>query len=439
MPSTLAPIASLLIGISFLLAGNGLQSTLTPLRASMEQFGALDIGLIGSAYYAGFVAGCVAGPYLILRAGHIRSFAALVSAASAIALVHPLLVNPYVWMICRAVTGFSLAGLYLIIESWLNDRATNENRGLLMSSYIVVNFAAITAGQMLVTLAPVSGFTLFMLASILVSVAAIPVAMTRSAQPAPITLVQFNPKKLYRMAPVGFVGTFMIGIGNGSFWSLGAIYGVDHGLSNSAAALFMSVAVIGGALAQWPVGRMSDKMDRRYVLMMVLAAAAAVCMLLASLTLSNTMLLLFGFLFGITTLPGYSIAAAHAYDRAAPTDYVETAAGLLLANGIGSVIGPFVASVLMKGLGASALFFFIAATQVALLLFTALRIKQRASQTTEEKNDFDLFSTATVGAVLTPEPLEEENPMVQTPVDPGVAVQAEIDAANEAAEKDAAA
>ncbi|ODN70966.1 MFS transporter [Methylobrevis pamukkalensis] len=433
MAKSLAPIASLLIGIAFLLAGNGLLSTLTPLRASFEEFGALEIGLIGSGYYAGFVAGCLAGPYLILRAGHIRAFAALVSAASAIAIVHPMMIDPVVWTLCRAVTGFSLAGLYLIVESWLNDRATNENRGFLMSSYIVVNFAAMTAGQMLVTTADLSSFTLFALASILVSVAAIPVALTRSAQPAPITLVQFNPVKLYRMAPVGLVGSLMIGVGNGSFWSLATIFGLGRGLSADESAVFMSVAVIGGALAQWPVGRLSDKVDRRIVLLVVLALAATVCVTLASLTLSGGMLLALGLLFGITTLPGYSIAAAHAYDRADPSAYVETAAGILLANGIGSIIGPIAAAVLMKSFGPSALFFFIAATQIALFLFVILRMTQRGPQASDTKTGFDLYSTATVGGVLTPDPLQESDPMVQSPRDPARGI------ANDAAKTDAAA
>jgi Arabinose efflux permease len=430
---TLAPIASLLIGISFLLAGNGLQNTLTPLRASFEQFGPLDIGLIGSGYYAGFVAGCLAGPYLILRAGHIRSFAALVSAASAIALVHPLVIDPIVWIFCRAVTGFSLAGLYLIIESWLNDRATNDNRGLLMSSYIVTNYAAITAGQMLVTVAPIEGFQLFVFASIFVSVAAIPVLMTRSAQPAPITLVQFNPRKLYRMAPVGLVGSLVIGIGNGSFWTLGPIFGVERGLTTEAVAVFMSAAVIGGALAQWPVGRLSDRIDRRVVLLVVLALAATTALLMAVLPVAGSALMGLGFAFGITTLPAYSVAAAHAYDRSDSGSYVETAAGILLANGIGSILGPFVASGLMKAFGPEALFVFIAATEGLLFLFVILRIRTRAPQASAEKTGFDFYSTASVGGVLTPDPLEEADPMVQTPLDPALAVANDTDSRDRAA------
>src|SRR5690606_24872925 len=139
------------LGIAFLLAGNGLQQTIIPLRASLEGFSTVEIGLLGSGYYAGFVIGCLAAPYFILRAGHIRAFATMVSVASAVALIHPLSLDPLVWILCRAVTGFCLAGIYLIVESWLNDRATNTNRGFILSAYIAVNFSAITVGQLLVT------------------------------------------------------------------------------------------------------------------------------------------------------------------------------------------------------------------------------------------------------------------------------------------------
>ncbi|WP_235981693.1 MFS transporter [Methylobrevis albus] len=418
MLKTLAPVMSLLLGISFLLAGNGLQTTLTPLRAALEDFSALQIGLMGSGYYAGFVAGCLVGPYLILRAGHIRAFTALVAAASAIALVHPIAVDPIAWIACRAVTGFSLAGLYLIVESWLNDRATNANRGFLMSAYIIVNYVAITAGQMMVTLAPLDTFNLFALASILVSVAAIPVALTRSAQPAPITLVRFNPLKLYRMAPVAIVGSLMIGMANGAFWSLGTVFASQRGLGTDGVAMFMSAAVVGGALGQWPVGRISDRMDRRFVLVGVLAVSAVVAVLLATLTLPGPMLMAMGFVFGLTTLPAYSVAAAHAYDRASPDSYVETAAAILLANGVGSVIGPLAASLAMDQMGSAALFFYIAAVEVLLLLFVVLRVAVRTRPSAVERTGFDVYSTAPVGGPLTPDAFEDSHPMVAVPPEP---------------------
>ncbi|WP_165644613.1 MFS transporter, partial [Oharaeibacter diazotrophicus] len=404
MAQTLAPLASLFLGISFLLCGNGLQTTLVPLRAAAEGFSAVEIGLIGSSYYLGFVVGCLATPYLIGRVGHIRTFAALVSAASAVALVHPIAVDVVVWTLARAVTGFALAGLYLIVESWLNDRATNENRGFVMSAYIITNFVTITGGQMLVTTAPIGGFTLFAVAAILIGIASIPVALSRAAQPAPVAVVRFDPVKLFRMAPVGIAGSFMIGVANGAFWSLGTLYATARGLSADGAAIFMSIAVIGGAVMQWPVGRLSDSRDRRIVLAGVMIAAAAAALVFALVPLSGVPLMAMALVFGMASLTGYSVAAAHAYDRADKSSYVEMAAGVLLANGLGSVIGPISASALIQHFGASALFFFMTATQLVLVVFIALRTAVRAGATDAEKTGFDVAATAPVGGPIAPEP-----------------------------------
>lgn len=415
MASTLRPVASLLLGIAFLLAGNGLQLTLMPLAGEAAGFPPVALGALGSAYYIGFVGGCLFGPFVIMRAGHIRAFAAMVSAASAVALMHPLLIEVVAWGILRAITGFCLASLYLIIESWLNDRATNENRGFIMSAYIIVNFATVVVGQLMVTLNPVTSYASFAVASILVSLAAIPVALTRSAQPAPITLVRFRPRELWRTAPVGIVGVFFVGISNGAFWALGPVYGTGSGLSIADTAVFMSVSVAAGALSQWPVGRISDRVDRRIVLAVTLVAAAAASTALWLVPPGTETLLVLGFLFGALTLPGYSLAAAHAYDKTKPGGYVETAAGILLMNGLGAVFGPFVAAMFISRLGPSALFLFTALTQVLLAAFVVWRIATRSSTASADKTGFDLASTAPVGAVITPELLDVSDPLVEMP------------------------
>ena len=287
MKSTLAPVASLLLGVGFLISGHGLQLTLIPLRAAADGWTEFQIGAVGSAYYIGFVAGCFGAPFVILRAGHIRAFTAMVSLTAATMAAHPLWVAFPPWFVFRLIIGASLAGLYMIIESWLNDRATNATRGLIMSAYIVVNFVAITIGQLTVTLYPPTEFSLFAIATMAIAIAAIPVALTRSAQPAPITLVRFRPAALYRSSPVGVVGVTLIGVANGSFWSLAAVSAVGAGLTPAEAAIFMSIATTGGALTQWPVGRLSDRVDRRIVLMSLLAVAALVGLALAFLPLSD--------------------------------------------------------------------------------------------------------------------------------------------------------
>lgn len=248
LSKTFAPLVSLLTGVGFLLCGNALLGTMIPLRGLHEHFTPVIIGLMGSSYNLGFVVGCLACPYLILRAGHIRGYSTLVSLAAATTLVHPMIVDPIVWIGARSITGFCLAGLYLIIESWLNDRATNDNRGLIMSVYIVVNFLTTTVGQLMILLAPIEHFELFAAASLLVSLAVVPVALTTSAQPAPIAIVEFRPLRLLKIAPVGLVGTFMIGVANGAFWSLVTVFAIGRGLTADGAAIFLSIAVIGGAL-----------------------------------------------------------------------------------------------------------------------------------------------------------------------------------------------
>ena len=418
MGPILAPVTALLAGVAFLLAGHGLQLTLLPIRADLEGFTAFQLGALGSAYYVGFVAGCLAGPYLILRAGHIRAFAAAVSLASVMALAHALLIGVLPWIVFRAITGACLATLYLIIESWLNDRATNETRGFIMSAYIVVNFAMLTVGQLMVTLYDPMRFPLFAIASLTISLATIPVALTRSAQPAPIALVRFRPAALYRASPVGIVGVSVIGVAHGAFWALGAIYALSRGLTANEAAVFMSCAVIGGAIAQWPAGRLSDRIDRRIVLVVLLGLAVVFGIALSFVPADRNALLILGFLLGASMLPSYSIAAAHAYDHADRADYVETAAGVLLANGAGSIIGPMIAASLMAAFGGWSLFLFTAAAQLALIGFVLGRLRVRAPLPTEEKTGFDLAATAPVGAVISPEPLDPADPNVGIPAPP---------------------
>jgi MFS family permease len=339
MRLNLRPITSLLIGVALLLAGNGLQFTLVPLRGSTEGFGPLTLGLIGSAYFVGFVSGCLLGPYIVLRAGHIRTFAAMVAITASIALAYALAPLPLPWAAFRAATGFALAVLYLVIESWLNDHATNATRGLVMSAYIIVNFAALTVGQMLVTVYPIDQAKSFMLAAMLLSLASVPVALTRSAQPAPITIVSFRPKQLFVAAPVALVAPFMIGLANGAFWSLAPIFVTGSGLDVQRAAQFMTAAVVAGALVQWPVGRLSDRVDRRRVLLVLLVGAVGTSLALWLVPASGALLLALGALFGALALPGYSLAAAHGYDKTPASDMVATAATILLASGLGSIAG----------------------------------------------------------------------------------------------------
>jgi MFS family permease len=338
-----------------------------------------------------------------------------VAVAAAVTLAYAMAPDPVAWILFRLLTGFCLAGFYLIIESWLNDTASNDNRGLVMSAYIIVNFAAITAGQMVVTLYPVTGAGSFMFAAMLSCLAIVPVALTRSAQPAPITIVSFRPFALYEAAPVALVASFAIGIANGAFWGLGALSASQSGLDVANVATFMSVAVIAGALTQWPLGRLSDRVDRRLVLLATLGGAVCAALGIFVFGRSVVTLLLFGFLFGALALPGYSLAAAHGYDKTAAADMVATSATILLANGLGAVTGPLLASLLMAQEGPRALFLFTALVHGALAIYVLHRVRVQPSLKPPEKTNFDLTTTAPVGAVVTAETLDPQSPDVAVP------------------------
>jgi MFS family permease len=255
----------LLLSVAILVTGNGLQWTLIPVRASILAFDSIEIGLLGSSYYLGFALGCILGGHVIQRVGHIRAFTALTAIASTVVMVHALTISPLAWWGLRSVTGFCFAGLYLVIESWLNERASNENRGLVMGIYTMINLSVTIVGQMMLTLGDPADFPLFALASILISLAAVPVALTAARPPARLMQSRLRPLKLYSGSPVGVVGVLLAGVATGAFWSLGPAYAIAYGADTSEVAIFMSLTVLGCALVQWPIGRLSDRLDRRIV------------------------------------------------------------------------------------------------------------------------------------------------------------------------------
>ncbi|NRG19698.1 MFS transporter [Rhizobiales bacterium] len=416
MAQTLAPIAALLLSVGLVLFGHGLQTTLLPLAANLADFTDIAIGVLSSGYYIGFVVGCLVSPYVIMRAGHIRAFAAIVSLMSAAAIIHPIVIEPFSWTLIRFVSGLCLSGFYLIVESWLNEHASNANRGAVMSVYIVILYSAMTLGQLSLTGFDISTFVPFAIASVAVSVAVIPISMTRSAQPAPITLVRFRPIALYRNSPAAMVGGFVIGMGNAAIWTLSPLYASDIGLDTKNAAYFASAVVFGGAVAQWPIGRLSDRMDRRYVLvaMGTLSALAALFVVLISPTDPLVAIALAG-LMGILTQPTYAVAVAHGFDHAETDAFVETSSGLLLANGIGSVIGPFAAAFLMDRTGANGLFYWMIGVESLLAIYVLWRLARRSAVTAGDRTDYEYATTAQLGAIITPDPLDVEDPNVIPP------------------------
>lgn len=427
MVQAIAPIVAVLIGTGFMLAGYGLQSTLLPLRGELEGFSELSLGLLGSAYYIGFVAGCLFGPFVILRSGHIRAFAAMVAIGSAAALAFPLLVAPTSWSLFRLLFGFCIACLFNIVESWLNDKATNTTRGQVMSAYVLVSFGTIMLGQLAVTLYPITDFSQFALSSILLSLAAVPIALTNSGQPAPIAVVRFRPHHLMRSTPAAFVGATGSGLILGAIWGFGPVFVTSLGYSANSAAVFMSLCFVGGAIGLYPLGRLSDFYDRRLVMVGAMVASTVVALLLARAGGENWWLLgALGFGFGAMAFPGYSLAAAHAFDATASEDMVETSATVLLLYGVGSIVGPLIAAVVMKSAGPGGLFLYCAVVQLLLAAFILVRIRRRAALTTAEKSDFDIYSTAPVGGAITPEAVDESHPQMEMPEAPA-SVESEFD------------
>ncbi len=391
MVSAIAPIAALLLSVAFLLMGNGLLGTLLPLRAQLDLFSTLDIGILGSCYFLGFAIGCYWGPHVVRRVGHIRTFTAMVSAVSVLALFYALIVHPFVWWPVRALTGFCFAVLYMVIESWLSEKSTNDNRGLVFSVYTIVNLTVITIGQMMLAFGNPTAFPLFAVASILVSLAVLPVALTTSTAPAPIVAVEIRLGRLYRSSPVGCVGALAVGLANGPFWSLGPIFAQSNAfvVGTTGIAIFMSTAVIAGAVGQWPLGYLSDKIDRRKVIIAACVGAA-----LSGLGMSGfanewrSAMFVFAILFGGFAFPLYALCAAHMNDSVEAGGFVEASSGLLLLYAAGAVAGPLIASTMMRLIGPNGLFLFTTLVHSLMALFALYRIRQHARPREADREPF---------------------------------------------------
>jgi MFS family permease len=362
MTQQIRAIAAILFSILLFVTGNGLVSTLIPVRGDLAGFGNLAIGLIGSSYYAGFVIGCFMGPRMLARTGHVRSFAVAGGLGAAAVLFQAMFVDATTWALARFVFGFAAACIYMVTESWLNDRATNDTRGRILALYLTVNYGGIVVGQWLYTTAPPTSFVLFNLAAIFYALCLIPVGLTRLPQPQPAPVPTLRPMRLFRTAPVGVAGCVAVGLANAAIWSLAPVYAHQHGLTNVLLALFMSAFTAAGALIQVPVGRLSDRMDRRYVItaMSLLAGASSLLLGLFGGMSTVAAILLFA-LFGATALPIYGLSVAHANDRIPREDFVEASATLLLVNALASVAGPALAAAIADATTTAALFFFVAA------------------------------------------------------------------------------
>ncbi len=405
-----AKIASLLATAVIMLLANGLQGTLVPVRAHEAGFSPTAISLIGAAYFTGFVSGCVLGPRLIHRVGHIRAFAILGALTAAIVLVHALIVTPIVWAFLRAAIGFCAAGMFVILEGWLNSQARNEIRGRIFTTYAALNNLALLGGQYLFTLGRPVSFELFSISAILTMLCLVPVGATRQPEPHSARVAKLRPGRLYRLSPVGAVGAVAVGLVSGAFWTLAPVYAHERGMDGDNLALFMSVVILGGALAQFPLGRLSDFTDRRLIIgIAAVFAACAGVMLAAAPPLGIkpvTWMLAGGFLYGATAFPIGSLTNAHLNDHADKSEMTEVANSNLFLYGLAAAAGPLLAAVVINVWGLSAIFFYTAAIHTGFVAFVLIRVYLRAPVDKAARTTFEPSTIQPAAPVhLKPEPV----------------------------------
>ena len=390
MIRTLTPVATLLFGVAILLTGQGLQLTLLPVRANLEAFSTLSIGLMGGAYFLGFTIGCLRGIRLVQKLGHVRVFAAMAAMASAAPLLHALWLDTWVWWVLRLTSGFCFAVLYVVIESWLNEQSTNENRGTVFSAYVFISMTVMAVGQQMLLLYDPKEMALFAMASVLVSLAALPVVLSTSATPRHTDAVHLNLRRLLEISRTGMLACLASGMANGAFWALAPVFTAGVSDKVSLAAGFMTGAVIGGAAGQWPLGYWSDRVDRRIVIAAVALCAAAVgaVMWLLYGALSKPALIVLSGAWGALAFPLYSIAVAHSNDYAQKGEYVMVYAGLLLMYGLGAIIGPFLAAAAMTLVSASVLYLYTAVIHLLVFGYVLIRVQRRVPAPLEEHVPF---------------------------------------------------
>lgn len=378
MFSQIRAVVALLASAGILKFAGGLQGLLIYIRAGHENFSTLEISLIGVGWAVGFITGSLYVPSMVKRVGHIRTYSVMAAFGAVTILLNVLIITPYAWVILRAVSGFCFAGAFMITESWLNEKSTNETRGSVFSTYMIVSLATTMFGFLLVSFVAPDDDRLFLLGAILFCMALVPTALSGISQPQPLANTKVNLKAIYENSPVAAVGCFLVGVTNGAFGGMAAAYGQGIGLSGQMISYFMVAAIFTSIFSQKPFGRLSDKMDRRYVAIMI---ATCACIVSVSIFLLDsrdeaTILLLAG-LYGAFMYSEYSILVAHANDHAKPGSLVTVASGLLLLFGIGTIVGPIMAGIFMTQLNPTGLFLSNAIIHGIMIVYIIARVFKR--------------------------------------------------------------
>lgn len=385
-------IYSLLLGSALLMFGGGLQGLVMSVRGAEEQFSLLALGLIGTGWSVGFVAGSITVPMMVKRVGHIRAYSVMAAIGTITILLNLLMINDIAWILLRALSGFCFAGAAMIVESWLNEVTDNKSRGTVFSAYSAINMASSTVGQLAMSITGVMGFLPFVIGAISFICALLPTALTSKPQPRPLQSAKLDLKLLYRTSPVAAIAAFAIGMANGTFGTLAPVYGYAQHLDAAGISYLMCLAVILGAASQVPFGRLSDRIDRRKVIVALSGFSALFGALLVVIDPPGGWLLfaLFG-AYGFVAYPLYGIAVAHANDSAKEGDFAKISGGMLLIMGVGLAIGPAIAPLLMNNFKPVGMFIVTAAFHGALAVSTLLRLRARPTRRERRGSFWPIF------------------------------------------------
>ena len=397
---------TLFFGLLMISAGSGLQNVLLGTRAPEIGFSNIATGFVMSGYFVGIFFGSIIVPSILATVGHVRVFGAMSAIASAAVLMHIAFGDPILWALMRLASGFGFAGMYIVCESWLNDKATNETRGQLLSLYMIVNIGGMGLGQLMIGLGETGGVGLFLMASVMVSIAVVPILVTVSPAPNFEAPDRLGFRRLIQVSPLSVVGMAVCGLIISMLFGMGPVYGRNLGLNNTEIGYFMTSIMVGTLLLQYPVGRLSDKFDRRVVIFGA-ASTSAVCISIASLFDAGqfTHLLLFTMIFGGLTFSLYSLFIAHANDFLTPSQMVAMSSGLLMVNGAGAVVGSPFAATTIEVFGSRSFMPTIAIILAGLSIFILIRMRIRDSVPTEAQGPFVAFPKNLTGVAtgLNPE------------------------------------
>ncbi len=391
---------ALLLGMFLLQIGNGLQASLMGVRGAIEGFSTFELSLIGSAYFLGFLGGSKLAPKFIAQVGHVRVFAALASLISAVLISYPMITDPYAWMILRVMIGFALSGVYVTAESWLNNAATNDTRGQSLSAYMLVQMVGLVAAQGILATGDPSGWLLFVIPSILVSLSFAPVLLAVQPTPAFEAARPMTLRRLYDASPFGVVGMMLLGGVFSGQVAMASVYATEQGLTLAQLSGFVSSFFLGAMLFQYPIGWLSDRMDRRVLIIGASVAATAVAALGVLMGHIFVMVFAVGLLSGGLSQPLYALLIAYTNDYLEIEDMPAAAGGLIFANGIGAILGPPVMGVMMTAMGPWAFWLFLGIVTALIAGYGLWRMTQRPTVYAEE-DDYEAVSYTTImpGAV----------------------------------------